>query len=67
MVQDGGEVVAAEGAPSAKKLNFFQQIALFIRQVLIELRNPWKHRCTGDDPHRRFLWTIEARVMSAYL
>jgi len=38
MVQDGGEVVAAGGAPSAKKLNFFQRVALFIRQVLIELR-----------------------------
>ena len=33
-----GEVVAAGGAPRDKKLNFFQRIALFIRQVFGELR-----------------------------
>lgn len=40
MVQDEpkGEVVAASDAPRAKKLNFFQRIALFIRQVFAELR-----------------------------
>ena len=32
------EVVAAGGAPRDKKLNFFQRIALFIRQVFGELR-----------------------------
>ena len=30
--------VAASDAPRAKKLNFFQRIALFIRQVFAELR-----------------------------
>ena len=41
MVQDepNGEVVAASsGATREKKLNFFQRIALFIRQVIAELR-----------------------------
>ncbi|GEP48549.1 preprotein translocase subunit SecE [Microbacterium saccharophilum] len=40
MVQDepNGEVVAASGATREKKLNFFQRIALFIRQVFAELR-----------------------------
>ncbi|MEN2738217.1 preprotein translocase subunit SecE [Microbacterium sp. X-17] len=41
MVQDepSGEVVAAGGAVGReKKLNFFQRIALFIRQVFGELR-----------------------------
>ena len=40
MVQEEahGEVVAAGGAPRDKKLNFFQRIALFIRQVFGELR-----------------------------
>jgi preprotein translocase subunit SecE len=40
MVQDeaNGEIVAAGGAPREKKLNFFQRIALFIRQVFAELR-----------------------------
>ena len=41
MVQDepNGEVVAASsGAAREKKLNFFQRIALFIRQVIAELR-----------------------------
>ncbi len=40
MVQDepSGEVVAAGGAAREKKLNFFQRIALFIRQVFAELR-----------------------------
>ena len=40
MVQEvaHGEVVAAGGAPRDKKLNFFQRIALFIRQVFGELR-----------------------------
>ncbi|AZS43142.1 preprotein translocase subunit SecE [Microbacterium oleivorans] len=41
MVQDepNGEVVAANsGATREKKLNFFQRIALFIRQVIAELR-----------------------------
>jgi len=40
MVQDeaNGELVAASGAPREKKLNFFQRIALFIRQVFAELR-----------------------------
>ncbi|MFV0372616.1 preprotein translocase subunit SecE [Microbacterium sp.] len=40
MVQDepNGEVVAAGGASREKKLNFFQRIALFIRQVFGELR-----------------------------
>ena len=40
MVQEEahGEVVAAGGARREKKLNFFQRIALFIRQVFAELR-----------------------------
>jgi preprotein translocase subunit SecE len=40
MVQDeaNGEVVAVGGASGEKKLNFFQRIALFIRQVFAELR-----------------------------
>ena len=40
MVQEEahGEVVPAGGAPREKKLNFFQRIALFIRQVFGELR-----------------------------
>ena len=40
MVQDepNGEIVAASGAVREKKLNFFQRIALFIRQVFAELR-----------------------------
>lgn len=40
MVQDeaNGEVVAVSGATREKKLNFFQRIALFIRQVFAELR-----------------------------
>lgn len=40
MVQEeaNGDIVAASGAPRAKKLNFFQRIALFIRQVFAELR-----------------------------
>ena len=40
MVQDepNGEIVAANGAAREKKLNFFQRIALFIRQVFGELR-----------------------------
>jgi len=42
MVQDepSGEIVAAGGGAAAreKKLNFFQRIALFIRQVFAELR-----------------------------
>ncbi len=40
MVQEEahGEVVAAGGTPREKKLNFFQRIALFIRQVFAELR-----------------------------
>lgn len=41
MVQDepNGEVVAASsGVTREKKLNFFQRIALFIRQVFAELR-----------------------------
>lgn len=40
MVQEEahGEVVVAGGAPRDKKLNFFQRIALFIRQVFGELR-----------------------------
>ncbi len=40
MVQDepNGEVVAAGGATREKKLNFFQRIAVFIRQVFAELR-----------------------------
>jgi preprotein translocase subunit SecE len=40
MVQDepSGEVVAAGGAVREKKLNVFQRIALFIRQVFGELR-----------------------------
>lgn len=33
-----GEVVAAGGAPREKKLNVFQRIALFMRQVFAELR-----------------------------
>ncbi|MGB4779607.1 preprotein translocase subunit SecE [Microbacterium sp.] len=39
MVQEEarGEVVAG-GTPREKKLNFFQRIALFIRQVFAELR-----------------------------
>lgn len=40
MVQEEahGEIVAAGGASREKKLNFFQRIALFIRQVFAELR-----------------------------
>ena len=40
MVQEEahGELVATGGAPREKKLNFFQRIALFIRQVFAELR-----------------------------
>jgi preprotein translocase subunit SecE len=40
MVQDEpqGEVVARSGAPREKKPNVFARIALFIRQVLAELR-----------------------------
>ena len=40
MVQEEarGEVVAAGGVPREKRLNFFQRIALFIRQVFAELR-----------------------------
>jgi len=40
MVQDeaNGEIVAVGGASREKKLNFFQRIALFIRQVFAELR-----------------------------
>ncbi len=40
MVQEEahGEVVAAGSAPREKKLNVFQRIALFIRQVFGELR-----------------------------
>ncbi|MFT4135873.1 preprotein translocase subunit SecE [Microbacterium sp.] len=40
MVQDepNGEIVAAGGAVREKKPNFFQRIALFIRQVFAELR-----------------------------
>jgi preprotein translocase subunit SecE len=40
MVQDEpkGEVVAKSDAPREKKPNFFQRIAIFIRQVFAELR-----------------------------
>ncbi|MFT3797145.1 preprotein translocase subunit SecE [Microbacterium sp.] len=40
MVQEEahGDVVAAGGVPREKKLNFFQRVALFIRQVFAELR-----------------------------
>ncbi|GAA1637821.1 preprotein translocase subunit SecE [Microbacterium flavum] len=40
MVQEEahGEVVPTGGASREKKLNFFQRIALFIRQVFAELR-----------------------------
>ena len=40
MVQEeaNGELVAAGGVAREKKLNFFQRIALFIRQVIAELR-----------------------------
>lgn len=40
MVQDEskGEVVASSDAPREKKPNFFQRIAIFIRQVFAELR-----------------------------
>lgn len=40
MVQEeaNGELVAAGGVPREKKLNLFQRIALFIRQVFAELR-----------------------------
>ena len=40
MVQDGSkaEVVAAGGAPREKKPGVFSSIALFIRQVMAELR-----------------------------
>ena len=40
MTQDEakGEIVAERGAPREKKLNFFARIALFIRQVIAELR-----------------------------
>ena len=40
MVQDepGGEVVVGSDAPREKRPNFFQRIAIFIRQVFAELR-----------------------------
>ncbi|MFT4213437.1 MAG: preprotein translocase subunit SecE [Microbacterium sp.] len=40
MVQEEahGDVVAASGTLREKRLNFFQRIALFIRQVFTELR-----------------------------
>ncbi|KAA9090067.1 preprotein translocase subunit SecE [Microbacterium radiodurans] len=38
MVQEGGEVVAAGGAPREKKANVFARIIIFIRQVFAELR-----------------------------
>lgn len=40
MAQDdaNGELVAVGGPTREKKLNFFQRIALFIRQVFAELR-----------------------------
>jgi preprotein translocase subunit SecE len=40
MVQDepGGEVVAVGGDTREKKLNVFQRVVVFIRQVLAELR-----------------------------
>jgi preprotein translocase subunit SecE len=40
MVQDepNGEIVAASDRPREKKANFFQRIAIFIRQVFAELR-----------------------------
>lgn len=40
MVQEeaNGDVVVTSGTPREKKLNFFQRIALFIRQVFAELR-----------------------------
>ncbi|WP_431803045.1 preprotein translocase subunit SecE [Microbacterium sp. bgisy203] len=40
MVQEEahGDVVAAGGASREKQLNFFQRIALFMRQVFAELR-----------------------------
>ncbi|MFT4052060.1 MAG: preprotein translocase subunit SecE [Microbacterium sp.] len=40
MVQEEahGDFVALSGTPREKKLNFFQRIALFIRQVVGELR-----------------------------
>ncbi|WP_029145813.1 preprotein translocase subunit SecE [Microbacterium luticocti] len=40
MVQDepNGEIVAASDRPREKKPNFFQRIAIFIRQVFAELR-----------------------------
>lgn len=40
MVQDEprGEVVASSDAPREKRPNFFQRIAIFIRQVFAELR-----------------------------
>ncbi len=40
MVQDepNGEIVAVGDVAREKKLNFFQRIALFIRQVFAELR-----------------------------
>ena len=34
----GGEIVAANGTTGEKKLNVFQRIALFVRQVIAELR-----------------------------
>ncbi|QTV79240.1 preprotein translocase subunit SecE [Microbacterium sp. NIBRBAC000506063] len=34
----GGDLVAGGGAVSEKKLGFFGRIALFIRQILAELR-----------------------------
>jgi preprotein translocase subunit SecE len=40
MVQDepNGDIVAASDRPREKKPNFFQRIAIFIRQVFAELR-----------------------------
>ncbi|GAA4191788.1 preprotein translocase subunit SecE [Microbacterium oryzae] len=34
----GGEIVAANGAADGKKAGFFARIALFVRQVIAELR-----------------------------
>jgi len=40
MVQEeaNGDLVAVGGTPREKRVNFFQRIALFIRQVFAELR-----------------------------
>jgi hypothetical protein len=58
MVQDeaNGEIVAVGGASREKKLNFFQRIALFIRQVFAELRKVVTRPVRSSGSSRRSCW-----------